>query len=90
MNNTYLLPLFLSGIAIIILLIAFTVIMVLIQKQKQNRYAREKQHAEMMKVSPRTLDGYKDSLFTKLNIHSRTGLAIFAARIGIVPLTSEG
>ena len=49
-----------------------------------------KEIAEMMKVSPRTLDGYKDSLFTKLNIHSRTGLAIFAARIGIVPLTSEG
>jgi len=39
--------------------------------------------AQKMHVSPRTIDGYRDALFNKLNIKSRTGLAIFAISIGL-------
>ncbi|RYD59462.1 MAG: response regulator transcription factor [Sphingobacteriales bacterium] len=41
-----------------------------------------KEIAELMHLSPRTIDGYRDALFKKLNITSRVGLAIFAIRIG--------
>lgn len=47
-----------------------------------------KQIAEIMKVSPRTVDSYRDGLLRKLNISSRTGLAVFAVRAGITPTTS--
>lgn len=43
-----------------------------------------KEIAALMFVSPRTIDGYRDSLFEKLNIRTRTGLAIYAIRKGIV------
>lgn len=49
-----------------------------------------KQIAEIMRVSPRTIDSYRDSLFRKLNISSRTGLAVFAVRAGINPIVAEG
>lgn len=39
-----------------------------------------------MYVSERTVDGYRDSLFRKLNVTSRVGLVIFAVRHGIVRL----
>jgi DNA-binding NarL/FixJ family response regulator len=39
-----------------------------------------------MNVSPRTVDGYRDALFEKLEIKSRVGLALFAVRQGIVKL----
>ena len=39
--------------------------------------------AEKMKLSPRTIEGYRDSLFHKLNIKSRTGLVVFANKIGL-------
>jgi DNA-binding NarL/FixJ family response regulator len=42
--------------------------------------------AEQMGVSPRTVDGYRDSLFDKLNIRTRTGLALYAVRTGLVAL----
>lgn len=45
-----------------------------------------KEIAAKMCVSPRTVEGYRDSLFEKLNIHSRTGLAMYALRNGIVSL----
>lgn len=45
-----------------------------------------KEIAARMCVSPRTVEGYRDSLFEKLNIHSRTGLAMYALRNGIVSL----
>jgi two-component system, NarL family, invasion response regulator UvrY len=43
-----------------------------------------KEIAETMSLSPRTIDGYRESLFVKLDIKSRTGLAIYAIKTGIV------
>ena len=40
--------------------------------------------AEQMGLSHRTIDGYRDILFDKLDIKSRVGLAIFAIKSGIV------
>jgi DNA-binding NarL/FixJ family response regulator len=39
-----------------------------------------------MYVSERTVDGYRDSLFRKLNVTSRVGLVLYALRNGIVKL----
>jgi hypothetical protein len=33
-----------------------------------------------MHLSPRTIDGYRDDLFEKLNIRSRVGLVLFAIK----------
>lgn len=43
-----------------------------------------KEIADKMFVSPRTVDGYRDALFEKLNVKTRVGLVIFAIRNGIV------
>jgi two-component system invasion response regulator UvrY len=43
-----------------------------------------KEIAEQMHLSPRTIDGYRDELFEKLNIKSRVGLVLFAIKNGIV------
>lgn len=43
-----------------------------------------KEIAEHMFLSPRTIDGYRDALFEKLNIKSRVGLVLFAIKNGIV------
>jgi len=43
-----------------------------------------KEIAENMFVSPRTIDGYRDSLFRKLQISNRVGLAIYAIKTGLV------
>jgi len=43
-----------------------------------------KEIAEQMHLSPRTIDGYRDDLFEKLNIKSRVGLVLFAIKNGIV------
>ena len=40
--------------------------------------------AEKMNLSPRTVDDYRQSLFTKLKVHSRVGLVMYAIRNGIV------
>lgn len=45
-----------------------------------------KEIADEMHLSPRTIDGYRDDLFVKLNIKSRVGLVLFAIRHGIVSL----
>jgi two-component system, NarL family, invasion response regulator UvrY len=45
-----------------------------------------KEIATVMKISPRTVDNYRDSLFLKLNVKSRVGLAIFAIKSGVVTL----
>jgi DNA-binding NarL/FixJ family response regulator len=45
-----------------------------------------KEIAQKMKVSPRTVDNYRDSLFLKLNVKSRVGLAVYAIKSGIVTL----
>ena len=42
-----------------------------------------KEIAAQMHLSPRTIDGYRDSLFLKLDIKTRTGLVIYAIKNGI-------
>lgn len=42
-----------------------------------------KEIAAEMSLSPRTIDGYRDRLFEKLNVKSRTGLVLYAIRTGI-------
>jgi two-component system, NarL family, invasion response regulator UvrY len=43
-----------------------------------------KEIAEKMFLSPRTIDGYRDALFEKLNIKTRVGLVMYAIKNGIV------
>ena len=45
-----------------------------------------KQIAHIMNLSERTIDGYRESLFGKLNVQSRVGLAMEALRRGLVQL----
>ncbi len=45
-----------------------------------------KEIAEDMSLSPRTIDTYRDNLFKKLQIKTRTGLAIFAIRNGLIDM----
>jgi DNA-binding NarL/FixJ family response regulator len=45
-----------------------------------------KEIADRMYLSPRTIDGYRDALFEKLNVRTRVGLAMYAVRSGIVSL----
>jgi two-component system, NarL family, invasion response regulator UvrY len=45
-----------------------------------------KEIADEMHLSPRTIDGYRDDLFEKLNIKSRVGLVLFAIKNGIVTM----
>ena len=42
-----------------------------------------KEIADKMSLSPRTIDGYRDALFDKLNVRTRVGLAIYAIKNGI-------
>lgn len=42
-----------------------------------------KEIAEKMFLSPRTIDGYRDALFEKLDIKTRVGLVLFAIRHNI-------
>lgn len=42
-----------------------------------------KEIAEKMFVSPRTIDNYRESLFLKLNLKSRTGLVLYSIKKGI-------
>jgi len=43
-----------------------------------------KEIADHMYLSPRTIDGYRDALFEKLNIKNRIGLVLFAIKHNIV------
>lgn len=43
-----------------------------------------KEIAQKMNMTPRAIDGYRDSLFDKLEVKSRVGLAIYAVKNGIV------
>ena len=45
-----------------------------------------KEIADLMKISHRTIDGYRDQLFLKLNIKSRTGLVLYALKTGVATL----
>lgn len=44
------------------------------------------QIAQIMKSTPKSVEGYRDSLFRKLKVNSRVSLALFAVQTGIVPL----
>ncbi len=43
-----------------------------------------KEIADKMLLSPRTIDGYRDSLFLKLNVRTRVGLLMYAIKCGII------
>lgn len=43
-----------------------------------------KEIADKMFLSPRTIDGYRDALFEKLNVKTRVGLVMYAIRTGLV------
>jgi len=43
-----------------------------------------KEIAARLSVSPRTVDGYRDALFEKLNVKTRIGLVMFSVKNGIV------
>lgn len=45
-----------------------------------------KEIAEAMRLSPRTIDGYRDDLLKKLNVQSRIGLVTFAIKHGLYKL----
>lgn len=45
-----------------------------------------KEIAEQMYLSPRTIDGYRDALFEKLELKSRVGLVLFAIKNGVVKI----
>jgi len=48
-----------------------------------------KEIADKMYLSPRTIDGYRDTMFEKLNIKTRVGLALYAVKNGIVNLNNK-
>ena len=39
-----------------------------------------KEIADKMHLSPKTIDGYRDQLFLKLNVKNRIGLVLFAIK----------
>ena len=43
-----------------------------------------KEIADKMCLSPRTVDGYRENLFEKLEVKSRVGLVLFAIRNGLI------
>lgn len=43
-----------------------------------------KEIADKLSVSPRTVDGYRDSLFTKLGVKSRVGLVVHAIKYELI------
>jgi two-component system, NarL family, invasion response regulator UvrY len=43
-----------------------------------------KEIADEMSLSPRTIDGYREALFDKLNVKSRVGLVLYAMRNGLL------
>ena len=45
-----------------------------------------KEIAAKMYLSPRTIDGYRDALFQKLELKTRTGLVLYAIKNGIVKI----
>lgn len=45
-----------------------------------------KEIADMMFVSPRTVDNYRESLFAKLNVKSRTGLVVYGIKHDLVKI----
>lgn len=69
--------------------IALNMACMLTQKQKMFlRFSATdltyKEIAEEMRITPKTVDRYRDELFKKLNVKSRVGLALYASRIGLI------
>jgi two-component system invasion response regulator UvrY len=44
--------------------------------------------ADKMCVSPRTIDGYRESVFLKMNVKSRVGMVLIAIKLGIIDLNT--
>jgi len=42
--------------------------------------------AELMSLSPRTIDGYREAMFDKLQVTTRVGLVLYAIKEGLVDL----
>jgi DNA-binding NarL/FixJ family response regulator len=42
-----------------------------------------KEIADVMKISPKTVDGYRDTVFGKLDVKSRIGLVLYALKNGL-------
>lgn len=47
------------------------------------------QIADRMGVSRRTVDGYREAIFEKFNIKSKTGLVLFAIKYGIIQVAKQ-
>lgn len=45
-----------------------------------------KEIADRMNLAPRTIDGYRETLFQKLNVKSRVGLAIYAIKNNLISI----
>jgi DNA-binding NarL/FixJ family response regulator len=45
-----------------------------------------KQIAEKLYLSTRTVEGVRDALYKKVNVSSKTGLAIYAIRVGLISI----
>jgi two-component system invasion response regulator UvrY len=45
--------------------------------------------AEKMRVSMRTVDGYRSTLYEKLSVNTRIGLVLFALNMGMVPIYNK-
>lgn len=45
-----------------------------------------KEIADRMNLAPRTIDGYREALFQKLNVKSRVGLAIYAIKNNLIQI----
>ncbi|MET3502914.1 DNA-binding NarL/FixJ family response regulator [Mucilaginibacter rubeus] len=48
-----------------------------------------KEIASKMFLSEKTIDGYRESLFSKLNVKSRTGMALEGIKLGLVELKTK-
>ena len=48
-----------------------------------------KEIAEKMFKSPRTIDGYRDQLFLKLGVSTRSGLVMYAIKTGLVSINGN-
>ena len=44
-----------------------------------------KEIADRMNISPRTVEDYRDNLFKKLKLNTRTGLVLYAMKAGLIP-----
>ncbi len=45
-----------------------------------------KEIAQQMNLSPRTVEGYRDTLCERLNVKGRIGLVLYAVKKGIVKM----